>query len=84
MIITIDMAGRLVVPKTLRDRMGLKPGTQIELEERDGELTLRPVGPRAVAVERDGRVVLTTSSPVPPLDHEELLRMIDESRTWAH
>ncbi|WP_322749754.1 MULTISPECIES: AbrB/MazE/SpoVT family DNA-binding domain-containing protein [unclassified Frankia] len=82
MITTIDVAGRLVVPKALRERMGLKPGTQIEVEERNGELTLRPVGPRAVAVERDGRTVLTTGTPTPLLEHEDLLRMIDESRGW--
>jgi AbrB family looped-hinge helix DNA binding protein len=81
---TIDKAGRVVVPKVLREQMGLTPGIEIEIEidQRDGELTIRPVGPQVVAVERSGRTVLTTTSPVGPMDHDDLLRMIDESRSW--
>jgi AbrB family looped-hinge helix DNA binding protein len=79
---TIDKAGRVVVPKVLRDRIGLASGTEIEIEERDGELRIRPVGPQVVAVERDGRTVLTTTSPVSPMEHDDLLNMIDESRAW--
>ncbi|HEY8644042.1 MAG TPA: AbrB/MazE/SpoVT family DNA-binding domain-containing protein [Candidatus Dormibacteraeota bacterium] len=35
---TIDGAGRLVVPKPLRDQLGVKPGQVLELEVRDGRL----------------------------------------------
>jgi bifunctional DNA-binding transcriptional regulator/antitoxin component of YhaV-PrlF toxin-antitoxin module len=70
------------VPKVLRETVGLTPGAEVEIDERDGELTLRPVGPPVVAVVRDGRTVLTTNSPVPPMEHDALLRMIDESRAW--
>lgn len=57
---TIDQAGRVVIPKPLRDQVGLTPGeveivadgaglrvepiATDDLEERDGFLVLRPSG----------------------------------------
>jgi AbrB family looped-hinge helix DNA binding protein len=35
---TIDAAGRLVVPKPLRDLLGFAPGTELELDAVDGRL----------------------------------------------
>ena len=40
---TLDHFGRLVVPKDIRDRLGLQPGVEIEIDEKDNELVLRPV-----------------------------------------
>ncbi len=37
---TIDSAGRIVIPKAVRDRLGLSPGETIELRERDGFLEI--------------------------------------------
>jgi len=39
---TIDSAGRLVIPKPIRDRLGLIPGEIIEIREREGVLELEP------------------------------------------
>lgn len=45
--LTLDKAGRVVLPKTLRDQMQLGPGDTLQLE-RDGErITLRPVRPKS-------------------------------------
>lgn len=42
MTLTIDKAGRLVLPKPVRDRLGLCPGAELDLHvEADGELRLR-------------------------------------------
>ena len=35
---TIDTAGRLVVPKPLRDQLGFAPGTELEIDAVDGRL----------------------------------------------
>jgi AbrB family looped-hinge helix DNA binding protein len=37
-VTTIAAAGRIVVPKALRDELGLGPGTELELCARDGRL----------------------------------------------
>ena len=47
--VTIDKAGRLVLPKPMRDALRLKPGDTLEVERVGDELTLRhqPVKARA-------------------------------------
>ena len=46
---TIDAAGRIVVPKPLRDQLGFAPGTELEVEAVDGHLEV--VVPSRVRVE---------------------------------
>ena len=41
--VTIDKAGRIIVPKTLRDALHLEPGDTLELEAEGERMTLRPV-----------------------------------------
>jgi AbrB family looped-hinge helix DNA binding protein len=40
---TLDRFGRLVVPKDIRDRLGLRAGSEIEIDEKDNEVVLKPV-----------------------------------------
>lgn len=53
---TIDSAGRLVIPKPLRDRLGLGPG-EVEVEADGADLRVRAVG-GSVLVEMDGFLVV--------------------------
>jgi AbrB family looped-hinge helix DNA binding protein len=39
--ITLDKAGRVVIPKTLRDELHLEPGDALELETEGDRVTLR-------------------------------------------
>jgi AbrB family looped-hinge helix DNA binding protein len=41
--VTLDKAGRVVIPKTLRDELQLGPGDTLALESHGGCMTLRPV-----------------------------------------
>ncbi len=41
MKITIDKSGRIVVPKPLRDRFGLKPDMELDVLEQENGLLLR-------------------------------------------
>ena len=41
--ITIDKAGRVVIPKPLRQQMHLAPGDALQLESEGERITLRPV-----------------------------------------
>lgn len=56
---TIDSAGRIVVPKPLRDELGLQPGQVLELEVSDGRLQVEvaPVDIRLVR-RRNGPVAV--------------------------
>jgi AbrB family looped-hinge helix DNA binding protein len=41
MIVTIDKAGRIVVPKEVRQRLGLRPNTELEIVDHPEGLLLR-------------------------------------------
>lgn len=41
--LTLDKAGRVVLPKSLRDRLQLAPGDALDLESEGERITLRPV-----------------------------------------
>lgn len=41
--VTLDEAGRVSIPKDLRDELHLEPGDSLELEAQGHEITLRPV-----------------------------------------
>ena len=56
---TIDKAGRLVIPKALRDQLGLRPG-DVELTADGAALRIVPVHEDTL-VEADGRLVIPTS-----------------------
>ena len=47
MKITVDRAGRVVLPKPVRDKMRLTPGSTLELESQAEHVTLRAVRPQA-------------------------------------
>jgi AbrB family looped-hinge helix DNA binding protein len=42
----VSEKGQVTIPKRLRDRLGLKPGTAIEFEESDGRLVGRKLLPQ--------------------------------------
>ena len=54
MTIKIDKAGRIILPKPVRERFHLREGSELELEERSDGLTLRPVEQRASMVQEEG------------------------------
>ena len=77
---TIDAAGRLVIPKRLRERLGLGAGGEVDLEEHDGVIEIRPVQ-REVTVDRSGnRPVLRAPNDVPPLTDDEVRELLDQTR----
>ena len=62
MQVTIDRAGRLLIPKAIRDQLQIEPGQRLELSVRDGRIELdrpplavdiRAKGPFFVAVPRE-------------------------------
>ncbi|MDR1851155.1 MAG: AbrB/MazE/SpoVT family DNA-binding domain-containing protein [Propionibacteriaceae bacterium] len=61
MIATIDAAGRLVIPKPLRDRLGFRPGKVVV--EADGNALRVEIPVESHLVERDGHLSLPEGGP---------------------
>lgn len=74
---TIDSAGRIVVPKPLRDRLGLTPGSTLDISQYGAGLALIPGGRTARLVEEDGSLVATGEG---TLTDEEMFALIDTGR----
>ena len=56
---TLDKFGRVVIPKAVREHLGLGPGTVLAIEEGDDEVRLRARRPEPDVVEEDGVLVFT-------------------------
>jgi len=77
---TIDGAGRVVIPKDLRERLGLTGGTEIEVSERDGLIEIAVAPTPMKLIQRKGHVVAVTERPMPELTDEMIRETIDRSR----
>jgi AbrB family looped-hinge helix DNA binding protein len=68
----IDAKGRVTIPRDLRDRLGLEPGTEVRIEVKDGEIMVRAAVDRTAATERlrgciDEKSRREDAEPVDPL-----------------
>lgn len=74
---TVDDVGRIVVPKALRDRLRLTPGTKVDVSEYGDGLHITPVSRTARLEEREGRLVAVASTPV---TDDDVLALVDAGR----
>lgn len=61
---TIDSVGRIVVPKALRDALGLQPGSTVDVSVYGAGLQVLPAGRTARIVEVDGSLLAESETPV--------------------
>ena len=77
MRVTIDAVGRVVVPKPLRDALGLLPGSAVEISRYGAGLQLVPSGRTARLVDEDGVRVATADATI---DDDVVFALIDTGR----
>jgi AbrB family looped-hinge helix DNA binding protein len=78
--ITMDEAGRLVIPKPIREQAGLRPGVPLAISCEEGRIEIEPA-PRAVKLVRKGSFrVAVPIEPLEPLTAETVERVRDELR----
>jgi AbrB family looped-hinge helix DNA binding protein len=82
--LTMDKAGRIVIPKPLREELRLEPGDDLELESTGEEITLRPVRGTGPLTQEHGVWVFRTGQPMAASTTEEMLRQIREDRDLAN
>jgi len=76
----IDSAGRVVIPKPLRDLLGLRCGRAIEISERDGKIEIEPLSTPMSLVARRGRPVAVPQGRLPALTDEVVRATIERTR----
>ncbi len=76
MRVTIDGAGRIVIPKAMRESLGLSANSEIDIMSDGGGLRLDPVSVEPRSIDRsDGLVRLSkVDGPVITDDHVRALR----------
>jgi len=74
---SMDSAGRIVVPKPLRDALGLTAGSTVDISRYGAGLQLVPNGRTARLVDESGVLVATGETAV---DDDVVLGLIDSGR----
>ena len=75
--ITIDKAGRIIIPKPLRKALHLNPGDSLQLDSLGEEITLRPIHETAPLRKENGFWVYRTGH---PLKDASIIDWIDKDR----
>ena len=72
--ITLDSAGRVVIPKGLREELHLQPGDELDLEASNEQITLRPVREAPPLSKERGVWVFRTGHPLPASATDDVLQ----------
>jgi len=74
---TIDRAGRVVIPKPLREELGLRGGQEIEVTLHDGHVEIEPAPTSMRLVRRKGVLIAVPETSVPPLTAEKVRNALE-------
>lgn len=79
MRVTVDRAGRVVIPKVLRVALGIGPETELELGVDGSGLRLEPVGPHERLVDEQDGLPLLAFVEGARLTDDEVRRLRDDT-----
>ena len=78
MKVTIDRAGRFVIPKPIRDLAGLRPGVELDVDYRRGVVIVEPIS--KVKLVRKGSLLVSRVPGARKMTLEESNRLIRRLR----
>ena len=78
--LTIDKAGRIVLPKPLRDRLKLTAGDSLQMEASGDEILLRPLRGTAPLRKKRGVWVFHSGEPLSASTVEETIQQVRRER----
>jgi AbrB family looped-hinge helix DNA binding protein len=80
MKVTIDAAGRIVVPKVLRQALGLRPGQPLEISAGDGRLEIE-IAPTPMLRKKRGKgLVAVPNTELPALTADQVRDTLEHVR----
>lgn len=77
---TIDGAGRVVIPKALRDAAGISAGVELDIELRDGRIEIEAAATAMLVVAREGGAVIEADGELPVLTADAVRAVLDSTR----
>lgn len=80
MTAVIDKAGRLVIPAAIREKLGLKPGTELDLIVEDGSVRLARRVPGPELVRQGRRLVARPTVPLRALPEIDIASLVEDER----
>jgi AbrB family looped-hinge helix DNA binding protein len=78
--VMVDSAGRVVLPKPVRDQLGLAPGDTLALESDGERVTLRPVRSISALRKENGVWVFRSERNIQAGETDRLLDVVREER----
>jgi len=78
--LTIDKAGRIVLPKPVRDRLQIAPGDQLRIESDDDRIILRPARGAAQLRKKRGVWVYRSDEPLSASTVQETFERVRRER----
>lgn len=77
---SVDAAGRIVIPKELRERLGIRRGRALDIRERDGRIEIEPAPTAMTLVRRAGGAVAVPAEKIPPLTDDLVRDTLERTR----
>lgn len=72
--ITLGKSGRLVVPKAIRDSLGLREGSRLKLEVQGGKIEVRPEEDEVTIVIKNGFPVIQGGRQLDPGEVVDIIK----------
>jgi AbrB family looped-hinge helix DNA binding protein len=82
--VTIDRAGRVVIPKSFREDLHLEPGDSLEIETSGEQITLRPLRGTGPLRKEHGVWVFHSGQPLSAAETDEALEQVRRERDLAN
>lgn len=79
--ISIDGSGRVVIPKSIREAAGVRPGVPLDVRLRDGRIEIEPASHEIeVGIGPDGLPIAVAKEPLPRLEERQVRQTLEAVR----
>jgi AbrB family looped-hinge helix DNA binding protein len=77
---TVDGAGRIVIPKPVREQAGLRAGSEVDVEFRDGRIEIEPTTTDMRLIDDEAGAIIEAAAEMPLLTTEQVRDVLERVR----